>query len=128
MSEGDPITGYIYDMLGSLVADAAADLIQEDLEKIILQGGRKITNRYSPGYCGWDVSEQHKLFLLLPDNYCGIRLTESALMNPIKSISGIIGIGEKVRFNPYPCTLCEMTNCAYREVPEKKRTAPRSPE
>ena len=116
MSEGDPLTGYIYDIVGSLVVDAAVDLVQSELEKTVLSGGRKITNRYSPGYCGWDVSEQHKLFRLVPDNFCGIRLTDSALMDPVKSISGIIGIGEKVRFNRNTCRLCNMKDCVYREL------------
>ena len=116
MSEGDPLTGYIYDIVGSLVVDAAVNLVQSELEKTVLSGGRKITNRYSPGYCGWDVSEQHKLFRLVPDNFCGIRLTDSALMDPVKSISGIIGIGEKVRFNRNTCRLCDMKDCVYREL------------
>ena len=116
MAEGDPLKGYIYDMLGSLAVDAAADLMQAELEKKIVFSGKKITNRYSPGYCGWHVSEQHKLFRLLPDNFCGIRLTDSALMNPIKSISGIIGIGKSVRYNQHTCSLCDMKECAYREL------------
>jgi hypothetical protein len=117
MAEGDPLTGYIYDMVGSMVADAAADLMQHELEKTVLEEGKKITNRYSPGYCGWDVSEQHKLFSLLPGNFCGIRLTDSALMDPVKSISGFIGIGRNVKYHTHVCTLCNMKDCAYREVP-----------
>jgi hypothetical protein len=116
MEEGDPLKGYIYDMLGSIAVDAAADLMQAELEKAIVSSGKKITNRYSPGYCGWHVSEQHKLFLLLADNYCGIRLTDSALMEPIKSISGIIGIGRNVRYIQNTCSLCEMKKCAFRDL------------
>jgi hypothetical protein len=127
MSEGDPLTGYIYDIIGSIVVDAAADMMQSELEKTILSAGKKITNRYSPGYCGWDVSEQHKLFRLFPDNFCGIRLTDSALMDPVKSISGIIGIGEEVRYNNYRCSLCDMKECAYREVSERKSYPPTPP-
>jgi cobalamin-dependent methionine synthase I len=93
--------------------------MQEDLEKNIIDAGKKITNRYSPGYCGWDVAEQHKLFQLIPDNYCGIHLTPSALMDPVKSISGMIGIGENVRSNPYTCKMCDMKDCVYRRVREK---------
>jgi cobalamin-dependent methionine synthase I len=38
---------------------------------------------------------QHKLFLALLKNYtCGISLTESSLMLPVKSVSGIIGLGK----------------------------------
>jgi hypothetical protein len=116
MTEGDPLKGYIYDMLGSITVDAAADLMQAELEKETVSSGKKITNRYSPGYCGWHVSEQHKLFRLLPDNFCGIRLTDSALMEPVKSISGIIGIGKNVRYIKNTCSLCEMKKCTYRDL------------
>jgi hypothetical protein len=119
MSEGDPLKGYIYDMLGSIIVDAAADLLQDELKKTILTTGRKITNRFSPGYCGWDVSEQHKLFRLVPDNFCGIRLTDSALMDPVKSISGIIGIGEEVKYIDSSCSLCDMKECSFRNVKER---------
>jgi hypothetical protein len=110
------LEGYIYDVIGSEIADLAADFMQKDLEIVIASIGKKITNRYSPGYCRWDVSEQHKLFRLMPDNFCGIRLTPSALMDPVKSVSGFIGIGNDVRFNPYTCNLCEMKDCIYRKV------------
>ena len=115
MGEGDLLTGYVYDVIGSEIVEAAADLMQNSLKITVAADGRKITNRYSPGYCGWNVEEQHKLFQFMPYNYCGIRLTPSALMDPVKSISGFIGIGEKVRFNPYTCDLCGMKDCIYRK-------------
>jgi len=40
-------------------------------------------------------------------------------MDPIKSVSGIIGIGENVRFNPYTCNLCDNKNCIYGNAREK---------
>jgi hypothetical protein len=114
MMEGDPLKGYIFDTIGSVVVDAAACLMLDALAKSVIESGKKITNRYYPGYCGWSVSEQHKLFHLLPENFCGIRLTESALMDPVKSASGIIGIGERVKYNKYTCSFCDMKDCAYR--------------
>lgn len=120
MQERDLLKGYIYDVVGSEIVEAAADLMQERLEIAMVAAGNKITNRYSPGYCGWDVAEQHKLFQLVPDNFCGIRLTQSALMDPVKSVSGIIGIGKDVRLNPYTCNLCDLKDCIYRKVREKK--------
>jgi hypothetical protein len=120
MHDRDLLRGYIFDVIGSEVAEAAADLMQAELEKSMAEPGMKITNRYSPGYCGWNVGEQHKLFNLLPDNFCGIRLTESALMDPEKSVSGIIGIGKNVKSNPYTCKICDMHDCIYRKVKEKR--------
>jgi hypothetical protein len=119
MQERDFLKGYIYDVIGSEIVETASDLMQADLERIILGSGKRITNRYSPGYCGWDVGEQHKLFQLIPENYCGIKLTPSALMDPVKSVSGIIGIGKNVRNNPYTCRMCKQEDCAYRRVREK---------
>jgi hypothetical protein len=122
MQERDFLKGYIYDVVGSEIVEAAADLMQAELEKSMLDSMEKITNRYSPGYCGWDVAEQHKLFKLMPENYCGIKLTPSALMDPVKSISGIIGIGKNVKSNPYTCRFCDMKDCIYRRArnPEKQ--------
>lgn len=120
MKERDFLKGYIYDVVGSEIVEAAADLLQADLKKTMLDSEKKITNRYSPGYCGWDVAEQHKLFQLIPENYCDIKLTPSALMNPVKSISGIIGIGKDVKINPYTCKMCDMKDCVYRRAREKK--------
>jgi hypothetical protein len=116
MKDGDLLTGYIYDVVGSEIADGAADLMQTRLQDAMASDKKKITNRYSPGYCGWDVAEQHKIFQLIPDNFCGIKLNASALMDPEKSVSGFIGIGEHVRFNQYTCGLCDMKNCIYREL------------
>jgi hypothetical protein len=120
MQERDFLKGYIYDVVGSEIVEAAVDIMQKELEKSMLDSGKKITNRYSPGYCGWDVAEQHKLFELIPENYCYIQLTPSALMNPVKSISGIIGIGKNVRFSQYTCQMCDMDDCLYRRAREKK--------
>lgn len=114
MKEGDLLKGYIYDIIGSEVVENAADRMQEEIKARAATLEEKITNRFSPGYCGWDVAEQHKLFSFFKDNFCGITLTESALMSPIKSVSGIIGIGRDVRYAPYQCHHCEDKNCIYR--------------
>lgn len=105
------VKAYIADIAASLLVEKAVDKIQINLEKMVLESHKKITNRYSPGYCGWSVEEQHQLFSLLPENYCGVSINEAALMNPIKSVSGIIGIGADVNKAAYQCNKCEKTNC-----------------
>lgn len=114
MSGGDLLRGYVYDVVGSEIAENAAERMQDSLRAAAAATGMNITNRFSPGYCGWDVAEQHKLFSFFPDNYCGITLTDSALMNPVKSVSGIIGLGNRVRHREYPCRHCSEMNCIYR--------------
>jgi hypothetical protein len=115
MLQGDnPVLGYILDVLGSMLVESAADLLQNEIRRIASEKEMKITNRYSPGYCKWSVADQHKLFSFFPENCCGICLTESALMNPVKSVSGIIGMGKSVKFREYTCDLCSQTNCFHR--------------
>ena len=121
MHEGDFVKGYIVDVVGSEIVESAIDKIQNDLERKIEAKGLHITDRYSPGYCGWSVGEQHKLFSFFPENFCGITLTPSSLMTPIKSVSGVIGIGPDVRRKGYVCNLCDMVNCLYREAKQTKK-------
>lgn len=121
MHDGDFIKGYIADVVGSEIVESAMDKIQNHLEEQMEKQGLHITDRYSPGYCGWSVGEQHKLFSFFPDNFCGITLTPSSLMKPIKSVSGVIGIGPNVKRKGYVCNMCDMVNCIYREKRYTKR-------
>ena len=75
-----------------------------------------MANRYSPGYCGWALSEQKRFFALFPENHCGIKLSDSCLMDPIKSVSGVIGFGRNVKKTAYECQMCELTTCIYRKI------------
>nr|WP_320120438.1 vitamin B12 dependent-methionine synthase activation domain-containing protein [uncultured Marinifilum sp.] len=113
-SQGLILEAYLVDLLGSVIVEKAMDKMQAIIEEECALKGLTITNRYSPGYMDWNVMEQRKLFDLLPDNFCGIQLSESCLMNPVKSISGFIGVGEKVRFQKHACHSCNSTNCIYR--------------
>jgi hypothetical protein len=118
----DPVLGYVYDVLGSVTVEAAMDKIHQEVKKMAASNGKLITNRYSPGYCHWSVADQHKLFSLFPENCCGISLTDSALMHPIKSVSGIIGLGKDVKYREYTCELCRLTDCFYRNRQMEKQT------
>ena len=121
LSGDDPVLGYVYDVLGSVIVEAATDNIHQEVQKMAVSGGKSVTNRYSPGYCHWSVSDQHKLFSFFPANCCDISLTDSALMNPIKSVSGIIGLGKAVRYRQYTCDLCSLTDCFYRNRSKEKQ-------
>ena len=116
----DPAKGYIYDQVGTFLTEAAGDRMQQLVQEELVDRDERITNRYSPGYCRWDVADQHLLFSLFPPAPCGVTLTPSALMHPVKSISGVIGIGKEVTYRDYPCALCQSLNCIYRKVNDGK--------
>jgi hypothetical protein len=111
---GDPAMSYLVDCVASITVENVTDYLHDHIEREMTKSGLKITNRYSPGYCNWSVSEQHLLFSLLPEKFCGITLTESALMLPIKSVSGVIGIGSNVKRKEYKCDSCGVKDCTYR--------------
>jgi len=115
LKEGDMVRVFVADALGSVIAEKTADRMEETLQQSIDKLGWHRTNRFSPGYCGWHVSQQQLLFPLFGvKEPCGIQLTDSSLMVPIKSVSGIIGLGRSVRYLPYTCGLCDFKNCYKR--------------
>lgn len=116
MEKGHFLEGYIVDLIGSGIVESVAAHLHRLIKNRAESRGKRVTNRYSPGYCSWDVSEQQKLFGLLPPGFCGISLSESSLMQPIKSVSGIIGIGSMVRYQDYPCEVCPMKQCIFRKT------------
>ncbi|MCK4414710.1 MAG: hypothetical protein KAY32_14345 [Candidatus Eisenbacteria sp.] len=74
--------------------------------------------RYSPGYCGWNISGQRALFAALKPERIGITLRPSMLMEPLKSVSGVVvgGRPEIHRFaDRYPfCADCRTHGCRER--------------
>lgn len=128
MQEGDMVRVYMANELGSLIAERVADRMEEVLQLQLTPKGLQRTNRYSPGYCGWHVSEQPRLFALFPTpNPSGIVLSPSCLMVPIKSVSGVIGIGHDVKYHGYTCGLCNFDKC-YKNRTKYTKSPPREPE
>ena len=115
MREGDMVRVFIADALGSVIAEKCADQMEQNLQTSIDKLGWHHTNRFSPGYCGWHVSQQQRLFPLFNGHTCDVRLTDSSLMLPIKSVSGIIGLGPQVRHLDYTCGLCNFEKCYKRK-------------
>ena len=87
MEKNEMTRALILDALGSEAAEEVA--IQSD--QILAEKARVMnlwpSKRYSPGYGKWDVKEQRFIFRMLPAADIGIRLTESCMMIPRKSIS-----------------------------------------
>ncbi len=117
----DPLLSYVFDIVGSLTVEKATDKIQLELENEVTLQGLKISDRFSPGYCEWSVSEQQQLFKLLPLGFCGITLSESSLMYPIKSVSGIIAIGTNLQKKGYQCHWCSDRSCMFGKIKRKKK-------
>ncbi len=119
--EGDDLYAYILDITGSVAAEKAAELVQKKILEKVAAEGEGITAGYSPGYCSWSVAEQKILFSLLPPNPCNIALSDSSLMHPLKSVSGIVGIGTDCHQTNYQCFQCPDKQCIYGKIRRRKK-------
>lgn len=115
LSDGHSLEGLIVDLIGSEIAEIGAELIHQQITADMDTMEMNTTNRYSPGYCGWPVSDQQQLFSLMQNATCGVRLTDSSLMLPVKSVSGIVGVGKEVKYRAYSCARCDAKFCIYRD-------------
>jgi hypothetical protein len=107
----------VMDSVGSSAVEQAANFLHERISNTAaLQGLVASKRRFSPGYCDWNVDQQEKLFEALDASSIGVELTETCLMLPRKSISGIIGIGlpNQGVENYNPCPVCDNTDCQSR--------------
>lgn len=114
--------GYALDVVASLGAENAAGKLEARFGEWLYREGILNSStahlRYSPGYCGWHISGQRKLFDRLKPEDVGIELNDSFLMQPLKSISGAIVFGKKeihLFADNYPfCTECTTHTCRDR--------------
>ncbi len=111
---------YVLDAMGSVLVENLVDQFQSHLDDHYKAQDKALGLRFSPGYCDWPVTEQKKLFELLDPHKAGVELTESCLMQPRKSISGVIplfaadncqGQGD---YNP--CWECKKLDCTARRI------------
>jgi hypothetical protein len=113
---GEYPLGAALDAAASLAADQAAQVAQDSFATNLDQPVEVL--RYSPGYCGWHVSGQQALFRFLGSASPGITLTQSFLMQPLKSVSGVIVAGPPdihTFVNDFPfCAACTGKECRER--------------
>ena len=117
--DNDFALGHLLDCIASFTADNAVRKMEElAIKNIKNHEEKKIILAYSPGYCGWDISGQKKLFEYLQPEKIGITLNDSFLMIPLKSVSGVLIAGKKsihkFKNNFSFCSLCKTKSCLER--------------
>lgn len=85
---------YLLDTIASAAAEKVADSFHRGV-RAALAPGEDLSFRYSPGYCDWPLAGQDVLFSLVPGGEAGVTLSSHRLMQPRKSVSGLIGIGSR---------------------------------
>ena len=114
--EGSILQAAVLDAIGSDIIEKVADSVQDRIRELAGTQGFVISQRFSPGYCDWDIGQQKMVFRAVSKNSTVVRLNRQCLMLPRKSISGIIGIGLSdsgvEHYNP--CKTCNKSDCPGR--------------
>jgi hypothetical protein len=113
----DPAFGLALDGVGSASVEVLAQSICSEVDSHARIVGQQTTIPLSPGMLGWPLEEgQAQLFALWGDEALNIRLTQSFMMVPSKSVSMLIGIGADVQQVGRPCDYCsERETCRYQD-------------
>jgi hypothetical protein len=110
----DVLFRYVLDALKEQVLRNAVTHLRESIQATYAPGKTSMMN---PGSLkDWPLREQRQLFSLFGDvqQIIGVELTESFLMYPVKSVSGIIFPTEVTFEN---CQLCPREDCPRRRAP-----------
>jgi len=114
--------GSMLDAVASLAADKAVEASEADYfthlsNRSLIKPDSQVLS-YSPGYCGWHISGQRKLFEYLQPEKVGITLNKSFLMSPLKSVTGVLIAGKReihiFKSNYAFCKLCKTYSCHER--------------
>jgi hypothetical protein len=120
-ASNDFARGYMLDSVASEAADMASFILENIFARQLVDKGfdpeKDVVLAYSPGYCGWHITAQKKLFEYLEPHRIGISLNSSCLMTPLKSVSGVLvsGAREIHHFDPAFSFCSSCTNAVCRK-------------
>ncbi len=115
--ESSSLEGLMIDTIENVALNQAVrkvvNIIEENKEE-----GLKMTRLLSPGSgrTGWEIENQELIFKNLDASKIGVSLKPSFAIDPPKSVSFLIGLGEDITQpeNVFSCKGCERVECPYR--------------
>jgi cobalamin-dependent methionine synthase I len=116
MEQGATLEGYVLHAIGSAAADAASDAMADHILWNHASPDEAVTPPFSPGYCGLGLDQQKALFCIVKADLIGVELLPMMIMRPVKSVSGLIGIGDQQQIASHgiPCNWCRIDDCKMR--------------
>jgi hypothetical protein len=125
--EAKPDEYFFLEVFGSAVVESLIATTNGRICDIAEREGKMAAPHYSPGYTGWDVADQEKLFRLITRGMSQpfpetVEVLPGGMLRPKKSILAVCGlILRTVRAiksaRMVPCTSCSFSPCQYRRAP-----------
>jgi hypothetical protein len=126
-NEGKPDEYFFLEVFGSAVVEDLVARTSGRICDLSAPQGLMAIPHYSPGYTGWDVAEQNKLFSLIAHGMSGsfpgpIEVLSSGMLRPKKSLLAVFGLAPvsakaAAAATETPCVNCSFSPCRYRRAP-----------
>ena len=101
----------ILDACGSALVEQGGDEAEKELSARF--PGRYLTDRFSPGYGDLPLELQRDICAALDTpRRLGLHVTESLLLNPVKSVTAVIGLSDRPQ-------MARIRGCAYCQMRER---------
>jgi len=105
------------------VGTVASKFLSNYVKSLVCQEAKErnfqTTKYFSPGSGDWYINQQKIIFQIIPADKIGVKLTESYMMVPKKSLSWVIGIGKEIIIPSKgndSCKICLAENCQFRKT------------
>jgi hypothetical protein len=131
---GTPDEYFFLEVFASAVVERIVATTSGRLCELAERDGLIAIPHYSPGYSGWDVADQNKLFDVLtqgarepfPEK---LEVLSSGMLRPKKSLLGVFGLTARTpralaSAQATPCTHCAFSPCRYRRAPYRHAALP----
>ncbi|MBA7566210.1 hypothetical protein ES708_07898 [subsurface metagenome] len=116
-SQGEYPRALALDAVGTVAVEDFSREVRKLAHQEVKEQGFKTSRHFSPGYGGWEVSQQEIIFKSIPADNIGVRLTKGYMMLPQKALSWIIGVGKEMIISSEEdnnCGNCQFKCCNYK--------------
>jgi hypothetical protein len=116
-AQGDIVYSLALDGVGSAGVEALANAVCTSFEAEARETGQQSSIPLSPGMVGWPVEQgQPQIFDILDPAEIGVSLSPGMIMIPRKSLTFVLGIGERMNESARTCDYCSLREtCRYQD-------------
>jgi hypothetical protein len=125
--ESKPDEYFFLEVYGSAVVEHLVAGVSGRICALAEGEGLMAVPHYSPGYSGWDIADQAKLFELITGGMAmplpePVEVLPSGMLSPKKSLIAVVGLTARTSQNLalprlVPCETCSFSPCQYRRAP-----------
>ena len=117
-SQGEYPRALALDAVGTVAVEDFSRRVRKLARREVKEQDFKTSRHFSPGYGGWEVSQQEIIFKSILTDNIGVKLTKGYMMLPQKSLSWAIGAGKEIIIpsaeEDNNCENCQYECCNYK--------------